>query len=340
MTEKRDFTKALRDICILVAAVLLLVYAIGGAERLKDFLQPFAVVLIPLVMLAFIIVPVLAYYRHPKAAAGRDGGPSNDTGPGRKQRSAVGRPERVCRLGRSGRSGRNAAPSATPDGIEDALRSLPGYKKLLRHVEVPRRDGSVAVIDTVMLHSSGIYVIQPVSCAGQIHGCETDLFWTCTAPDGQTERFYNPVPQNEACIKALMEYLGKPRGSFQSIVVFSNAAALKTVTLTSYLSKVLRAYELPHWFVGQDLVKVKDAWLKKKIDGLYQRLRPLTGSELPADAAVEASQAASRPRGKKNPVLGRPLERSLAHPLGGALRSRQSIRNGHSPHGGHARAAS
>ena len=77
-------------------------------------------------------------------------------------------------------------------------------------------------IDVLMLHRTGIYVLESKNYSGWIFGNEKDASWTQTLPNKDKNHFYNPVRQNKTHIMWLNEMLGNDMST--SIIVFSEDA--------------------------------------------------------------------------------------------------------------------
>ena len=75
----------------------------------------------------------------------------------------------------------------------------------------------------------GIYVFESKNYSGWIFGSEDQQQWTMSLNAHTKERFYNPVKQNRAHVRALAAYLGLPESAFMSFIVFSERCELKKV---------------------------------------------------------------------------------------------------------------
>lgn len=92
---------------------------------------------------------------------------------------------------------------------------LPGRRAVFRNVLVPRASGptSESEVDVLMIHETGIYVMESKNYAGWIFGGAEQRQWTQTLEGGHKNRFYNPIIQNQAHVKALACALVCPRGT-------------------------------------------------------------------------------------------------------------------------------
>ena len=114
-------------------------------------------------------------------------------------------------------------------GIEHG--KLPGRIEVFRNVLVPRKKGPTdeSEVDVLLLHETGLYVIESKNYSGWIFGSEGQRQWTQTLEGGKKERFYNPIMQNRAHVRALAACLGVEREQMRSYVVFSERCTLKKV---------------------------------------------------------------------------------------------------------------
>lgn len=117
--------------------------------------------------------------------------------------------------------------------IEYALTHgrLPGRMRTWSNVLVPK-DGAVvdeAELDVLMLHECGLFVFESKNYSGWIFGSEGQRQWTQSLNRSTKNRFYNPIMQNAAHVRALSRRLVVPEESFASYIVFSDRCELKSV---------------------------------------------------------------------------------------------------------------
>ncbi|MDX1699070.1 MAG: nuclease-related domain-containing protein [Melioribacteraceae bacterium] len=114
------------------------------------------------------------------------------------------------------------------------LEKVEGHHRILTNLYIPKKDGSTTEIDVVMIAQSGIYVFESKNYSGWIFGSEKSQYWTQTFPNGQKQRFYNPISQNKGHIKALQSLLEiKNNDFFKSYIVFSERCTLKKIDVNS-----------------------------------------------------------------------------------------------------------
>lgn len=112
--------------------------------------------------------------------------------------------------------------------LVQALKEMPGEKRILTNCYIPKEDGTTTELDIVMIHETGIYVIESKNYSGWVFGTDTDTNWTLTYPNGQKYQFYNPIMQNVNHIKHLKNLIGDDLFYF-SFVVFGKNCELKNI---------------------------------------------------------------------------------------------------------------
>ena len=121
------------------------------------------------------------------------------------------------------------------------LEKLDGRKALLPNCCLPMPDGTATEVDLILLHESGVYVIESKNCSGWIFGSENQEKWTQSQRSKygvQKTRFYNPIWQNRAHIRALMRLLKGKTVPFYSYIAFGDGCELKDIRLTSGMHHV------------------------------------------------------------------------------------------------------
>ena len=132
--------------------------------------------------------------------------------------------------------------------IYECLQDLTGYKRFLVNCYVPKENGEKTEIDVILLHESGIYVLESKNFSGWIFGAENQTYWTQTLPDrrggSKKIRFLNPMIQNAVHMKWLKVFLQEESLPFYSYIVFGNHCTLKQIHVTSERHHVLNQSSL------------------------------------------------------------------------------------------------
>ncbi len=161
--------------------------------------------------------------------------------------------------------------------VELKKMSLWGIEgKILRNLYVPKDNGETTEIDVLFICSKGILVIESKNYSGWIFGNEDDTHWTATLPNGDRNRFYNPIKQNQTHIKWLLNYMGKQPQELPvySIIAFSERCTLKSITLHSHNLYVVNR-DMLRKVIG-DIWKHDDAISEAEIVTIFDALAPLT----------------------------------------------------------------
>lgn len=109
------------------------------------------------------------------------------------------------------------------------LELNPARYKILNDVMLPSRGNSATTqIDHIVVSNYGIFCIETKAHKGWIFGNANQDYWTQVI-FRYKGRFYNPLRQNFAHVKAIEDVLGKWRlkRSIVSLVIFPNADKLK-----------------------------------------------------------------------------------------------------------------
>jgi len=154
------------------------------------------------------------------------------------------------------------------------LFMTPGKRQFIHNCYIPTEKGSTE-IDLLMIHETGLYVIESKNYSGWIFGDETQKEWTQVLPGGKEKnRFYNPIWQNAGHIKALRSFLcDYPDLPICSLVVFSERCELKKVSVLSSDAIVIKRDKLKSVFKKQ--IQDKDKVSSTILFDIYQRLLPL-----------------------------------------------------------------
>lgn len=113
--------------------------------------------------------------------------------------------------------------------IEKMLNYIGGYKCIIMNPILTDRIGKTTEIDIIMLHETGIYVIESKDYSGWIFGDQYRKKWTQSLPNKQKFYFYNPIMQNYNHIVALKLLFGS-QFNYYNVVIFGSNCTLKNVS--------------------------------------------------------------------------------------------------------------
>lgn len=124
------------------------------------------------------------------------------------------------------------------------LEKINGASRILTNVYLPKGNGETTEIDLVYIHETGIYVLESKNYSGWIFGDEKSKNWMQTLKNGQKQKFYNPIWQNNTHIKYLMKVLKVDDSFIKSIIVFSERCTIKKMEVYSNNIKVINRFQL------------------------------------------------------------------------------------------------
>lgn len=146
-----------------------------------------------------------------------------------------------------------------------ALDKVKGSHKVLVDLQVPNGK-SVQQIDALLIHESGIYVIDVKKMSGWISGREQDNEWTQLLHRNKTNTFPNPLRENKGGIQALQEILPEVnRDLFETLILFTNDCSFQQIELYSNNVDVIKTPGLNSWVssLGGEVLS------QSEIDSLY-----------------------------------------------------------------------
>ncbi len=171
------------------------------------------------------------------------------------------------------------------------LISLFGRKgKTLRNIYIPKENGETSEIDLVYITQKGIFVLESKNYSGWIFGDAVSQYWTSCLPNGENNRFYNPVKQNRTHIKWLRNYLSASSAEVPlfSVIVFSERCELKKVPDDSD-DVVICNRDMLYWKIRSIWDKLPDSVSDTEIERIYGLLSQLTNiTEAQKQAHIES----------------------------------------------------
>ncbi|MEK4427363.1 nuclease-related domain-containing protein [Solibacillus sp. FSL K6-1523] len=127
------------------------------------------------------------------------------------------------------------------------LDEMKSPHKILVNVQLPTNE-ALQSIDAVLIHETGIYVINMLEMSGWINGREQDNQWTQLLHKNQSKLFNNPVHETEKLTFALQGQLPEVNDEvFKSIVLFSNDCSFQNIELFSDNVDVIKSSSIKKW---------------------------------------------------------------------------------------------
>lgn len=154
-----------------------------------------------------------------------------------------------------------------------ALDKVEGSHKVLVDLQVPNGK-SFQQIDALLIHESGIYVVDVKKMSGWISGREQDNEWTQLLHRNKTNTFPNPLRENKRGIQALQEILPEVnRDLFETLILFTNDCSFQQIELYSNNVDVIKTPGLKSWVSslgGEVLSQIEIDTLSEALEGYMQ----------------------------------------------------------------------
>ena len=191
-----------------------------------------------------------------------------------------------------------------------ARGGLPGRMRTWSNVLVPK-DGAVVdetELDVLMLHERGVFVFESKNYSGWIFGSEGQRMWTQSLNRATKERFYNPVMQNAAHVRALSKRLVVPERDFVSYIVFSDRCELRKVPADGEGYRICHRDDLLR-LVRRDLASRDVAFNGLQYSTLEQRIDELAAASTDEAQTFHAQDVQVAQSGNVCPRCGGKLVR-------------------------------
>lgn len=162
--------------------------------------------------------------------------------------------------------------------LTQTINKLQGEKQLLFNVSL-KNHHEKKLIDAILIHESGIYVIDVLNMDGWIYGREQDEEWAQALYKKEAlQKFKNPIIHTKNSVLHLQEILKENPELFHAVVVFSNQCTLKKIETKSKDISVLQMSNLNHYWSNISDVKLT----KEEINKIYRSLETFVGIQQPS----------------------------------------------------------
>ncbi len=144
--------------------------------------------------------------------------------------------------------------------------------KLIKNAYIPQSKGEFSEIDIIVIHTSGIFIIEVKNVTGQIEGSWSDEKLVIKHPGGKTYPFTNPINQNTQHYYRLKDIIGIS-GVFRNIVVFGDSAFYDYANIPDFagvtrVNKLIRTMEI----ISNRSKKYLEP---HQVDSIYETLLPI-----------------------------------------------------------------
>lgn len=127
------------------------------------------------------------------------------------------------------------------------LEHVQGTKKIMVNLQLPVQN-EVQTIDALLLHESGIYVMNVKEKSGWINGREQSIEWIELLHKNQKQVFNNPIHETRRLTRTLKDQLPEINGTLlETMVIFTNDCSFQQIEIQSSNVEVLKIAELKKW---------------------------------------------------------------------------------------------
>lgn len=144
---------------------------------------------------------------------------------------------------------------------------------LMRNLYIPARAGYTE-IDALLLHQSGIYVLESKNLSGEIAGDLESERWSQHLNASTEHTFHNPIRQNIGHILALEHFLKirHEQAHFISFVVFSDRCTLRKVPKDNEFWSIVHCSELQDALLKR-ITSRKTIYTMQQLEDFYYKLQ-------------------------------------------------------------------
>lgn len=152
---------------------------------------------------------------------------------------------------------------------------------LMRNLYIPNRGGTTE-IDALLLHESGIYVLESKNIAGEISGTLEMERWNQHLTERTEHTFHNPIQQNDGHIRALQHFLKEnyarrdlnvDETPIFSVIVFSDRCVLKRIPAKGKNWIICHMFQLQEKFAP--IMRANKTFFDtKQLEDFYWKLEP------------------------------------------------------------------
>lgn len=152
---------------------------------------------------------------------------------------------------------------------------------LIKNLFIPSH-GGVTEIDSLLLHQSGIYVLESKNISGEITGGLEEERWHQRLNARTEHTFHNPIQQNDGHIRALQHFLKENYARCElnvdevpiySVIVFSDRCVLKRIPAKGENWLICHMFQLEEK-LGTLIGRHKNFFDAKQLEDFYWKLEP------------------------------------------------------------------
>lgn len=165
--------------------------------------------------------------------------------------------------------------------LTKSLNKISGEHKLLFNVKIPV-ENKQKTIDAILLHESGIYIMNVYHMDGWINGREQDAEWVQALHNEKNNKFKNPIINSKREIFQLREMLPNIDATlFNVVIVFDDKCSFNNIKIHSLDVDVVKMAELKKYWLepmganlSQEEIEHCYNELKNLVDFTMQNKKP------------------------------------------------------------------
>ncbi len=152
---------------------------------------------------------------------------------------------------------------------------------LMKNLFIPSHNGATE-IDSLLLHQSGIYVLESKNISGEITGSVDEERWHQRMNARIEHTFHNPIQQNDGHIRALQHFLKEnyarrdlnvDETPIFSVIVFSDRCVLKRIPAKGKNWIICHMFQLQEKFAP--IMRANKTFFDtKQLEDFYWKLEP------------------------------------------------------------------
>ena len=182
------------------------------------------------------------------------------------------------------------------------LKDVGGYGRILRDWRYLSENGPSSA-DVILLHETGVYVLETKDYDGWISGDPEDEYWVQTLETGKytscQNYFYNPFLKLSGCIECMKKELPDMKWlPYYSLAVFGGGCELENAGLSDGERKIIYLKQLSYTMYG--MIRSSRKFLSRQvIDEIYDRLQGRETTETGLDKSPRLDYSKNRSDGRK-----------------------------------------
>ena len=160
-------------------------------------------------------------------------------------------------------------------------KNITGYYQMFKNIYVPYltkdKEERTTEIDIIIIHETGLYIIESKNYSGWIFGSEKQKIWTQCLPNRTKKQFYNPILQNRTHIDILSKHIKISKEKMKSFIVFSERCELKKVPESTEKFTIIKREDFTKAIIDE-ISKKEIMFTKKQVDFISSKIAKLTNA--------------------------------------------------------------